>query len=80
MVGGLNYSGLVMIGGLGILVRKDLCMNVVKINRISDRVMVVVIIFGKKVIKIVCAYAPQCGRSMSEKGKSYEEMARGCEV
>ena len=47
-------------------------MNVVKINRISDRVMVVVIIFVKKVIRIVCAYAPQCGRSMSEKGKRWQ--------
>ena len=35
---------------------------------------------GKKVVRIVCAYAPQCGRLMSEKEKFYEEMARGCEV
>ena len=42
--------------------------------------MVVVIIFGKKVVRIVCAYAPQCGRSMSEKEKLYEEMGKGCEV
>ena len=55
-------------------------MNVVEINRISDRVMVVVIIFGKKVVRIVCEYAPQCGRSMSEKKKFYEKLARGCEV
>ena len=34
------------IGGVGILVREDLCMNVVEMNRISYRVMVVVIIFG----------------------------------
>ena len=65
------------IGGIGILVREDLCMNVVEINRISDRVMVVVIIFGKKVVRIVCAYAPQGGRSMSEKEKFYEKLARG---
>ena len=68
------------IGGVEILVREDLCMNIVEISRISDRVIVVVIIFGKKVVRIVCAYAPQCGRSMSEKEKFYEEMARGCEV
>ena len=42
--------------------------------------MVVVITFGKKVVRIVFAYAPQCGRSMSEKEKFYEEMARACEV
>ena len=44
------------IGGVGILVTEDLCINVVEINRISDRVMVVVIIFGKKVVRIVCVY------------------------
>ena len=49
-------------------------------NRISDRVMVMVIIFVKKVVRIVCAYAPKCGKSMSEKEKFYEEMAKGCEV
>ena len=49
-------------------------------NRISDRVIVVAIIFGKKVVRIVCTYAPQCERSMSEKEKFYEEMARGCEM
>ena len=42
--------------------------------------MLVVIIFGKKVVRTVCAYAPQCGRSMSEKEKFYEEMAKKCEV
>ena len=68
------------IGGVGILVREDSCMNVVEINRISDRVMVVVIIFGEKVVRIVCVYAPQCGRLMSEKEKFYEEMGRGSEV
>ena len=66
--------------GVGILVREDLCMNVVEINRISDRVIVVVIIFGKKVVRIVCVNAPQCGRSMSEKENFYEKMAKGCEV
>ena len=55
-------------------------MNVGEINRISDRVMVGVIIFGKMVVRIVCAYAPQCERLMSEKEKFYEEMARRCEV
>ena len=68
------------IGGVGIIVREDLCMNFVEINRISDRVMVVVNIFCKKVVRIVCTYAPQCGRSMSEKEKFYGKMARGYEV
>ena len=66
------------IDGVEILVREDLCMNVLGINRISDRVMVV--IFGKKVVRIVCTHAPQCGRSMNKKEKFYEKMTRGCEV
>ena len=40
------------IGGVGILIRKDLYMNVVEINRISDKVMLMVIIFVKKVVRI----------------------------
>ena len=44
------------IGGVKILVREGLFMNVVEINRISDRVMV--IIFGKKVVRIFCFYVP----------------------
>ena len=59
------------IGGVRILVREDLCTNVVEINRTSDKVVIniVVIIFGEKVVRIFCAYAPQCGRWMSEKKK-----------
>ena len=68
------------IGSVKILVRKDLCRNLVAINRISDRIMVVIITFSKKVVRIICIYAPQCGRSISEKEKSYEKIARGCEV
>ena len=63
----------------GIKAKEDSCMNVVGINRIIDKVMVVVV-FGKKVIRIVCAYAPQCARSMSEKENFYEELAKRCEV
>ena len=50
------------IGGVGILFKEDLCMYVVKINRISEKVPV--IIFGKKVVRIVCVCAPQCGSSV----------------
>ena len=42
--------------------------------------MVVVITFGKKIVRIVCAYVPQCERSMREKVKFYEKMEKGCEV
>ena len=54
-------------------------MNIVEINRISARVIVVVITFGKKVVRIVCAYAPQFGSPMSEKERFYE-MVKAPEV
>ena len=41
------------ISGVGILVRENLCKNIVEMNRILHRVMVVVVIFGKKVVRIV---------------------------
>ena len=63
--------------GVGILVEANLCMNVVIMNKTSDRLMVVAINFNKKIARIVYAYAPQRGRLMSEE-KFYEKMARGC--
>ena len=39
------------IGGIGILVKKELCEKVVDVWRKSDRVMVVVLAFGKQVIR-----------------------------
>ena len=39
-----------------------------------------VITFDKEVVRIVCVYAPQCGRSMSWNAKFYEEMSRECVV
>ena len=36
---------------------------------ILDKIMLVVIIFNKKVVKIVCTHATPCGSSVSEKEK-----------
>ena len=42
-----NSSG---IGGVGILLKEEICEKVVDVRRKSDRVVVVVLAFGKQVI------------------------------
>ena len=60
-------------GGAGILVKKELCEKVVKVQAKSDTVIAMVLVFEKGVI---CAYAPQLERSECEKDQFYNGMAR----
>ena len=57
---GNNYET----GGVASLVKVELCEKVVEVRRKSDRVMAIVLAFEKEVIKVICAYAPQVGRSI----------------
>ena len=41
--------------------------NVVEVRRKSDRVMAIVITLNREVIRIICAYGPQCGGPNTEK-------------
>ena len=74
---GINCGGLetALIGGVGILVKKEICEKVVDVWRKSDRVMVVVLTFGKQVIRVISAYGPQAGRPLEEKHRFYDELA-----
>ena len=45
-----------------------------EIRRSSDRVIVVVLAFEQEVLRVICGYAPQCGRPITEKVKFYDEM------
>ena len=63
-------------GGVGILVKEELCENVVEVRRRCDRVMAIGLVFKKEVVRVICAYAPQSGKSDAEKKRFYEEMAR----
>ena len=51
------------IEGFGILVKEELCKKVVEVRRKSDRVMAMVLAFEEKVIRVICAFVPQVGRS-----------------
>jgi len=62
------------IGGVGILIKEELCEKVVEVRRKSDRVMAVVLIFEEVVVRVICAHGPQSGRSEEEKDVFYDEM------
>ena len=63
------------IGGVGILVKEELCEKVVDVWRKSDRLMVVVLAFRKQVIRVISAYGPQAGRPLEEKHRFFDELA-----
>ena len=63
-------------GGVGILVKEELCENVVDVRRRCDRVMAVGLVFGEEVVRVICAYAPQSKKPDAEKERFYENMAR----
>ena len=62
------------VGGVGVLVKEELCKNVVEVRRRSDRVMAMSFVFGEEVVRVICAYAPQSGRTDIEKERFYEEL------
>ena len=71
-VGSGNNDG---IGSVGILVKEKLCKKVVEVQRKSDRVMAMEQTSEEEVIRVICAYAPQVGRSECKKDQFYNDMA-----
>ena len=63
------------IGGVGIMVKEELCEKVVEVRRRCDRVMAIGLVFEEEVVRVICAYAPQSGKPDAEE-RFYEEMAR----
>jgi len=55
------------VSGVGVLVAEKWIDSVLEVRRVSERLMVVRVAVGKSVVNLVCAYAPQVGRSMEEK-------------
>ena len=54
---------------------EELCEKIVKIRRKSDRVMTMVLVFEEQIMRVMCAYGPQLGRSDCEKDQFYNDMA-----
>ena len=51
--------------GVEVLV-KGLCGKAVEVGRVSNRVMAIVLALEGEVLRLICGYAPQCGRSVVE--------------
>ena len=54
-------------GGVGVLVKEELCEKVVEMRRKGDRVMTVVMAPEEEVVRIICVYGLQSGRTGAEK-------------
>ena len=48
------------------MVKDELCKKVVEVRRLTDRVMTLVVVFEEDVLRLICGYAPQSGRSLEE--------------
>ena len=57
------------------MVKEELSKNVVEARKRCDRVMAIGLVFGKEVVRVIRAYAPQSGKPHAEE-RFYEEMAR----
>ena len=45
------------IGGVGVMLRKELCEKLAQVRKVSNRVMTVVV-FEADVLRLICAYIP----------------------
>ena len=53
--------------GVGVMTNEELCVMVVEVRMVIDRVMTVVVVFEEDVLRLICGYAPQSGRQLEEK-------------
>ena len=61
-------------GGVGILLSEKWWENVYEVTRISDRIIAIRLVIGKKVFAIICIYAPQSNLSESNKDEFYHSL------
>lgn len=54
-------------GGVGVLVAEKWVDQVVKVNRVDERILVVQLLVGRRLVNVISTYAPQVGRSDDEK-------------
>ena len=65
--------------GVGVLVASELADRIIRVERISDRVIAVDLVIGEQIVKVVSCYAPQAGRSQIEKEEFWRQV-EGVEV
>ena len=62
-------------GGVGVLVKEELCEKVVEVRRRSELVITVVMVLEEEVLRIICVYGPQSGRTTAEKEHFYDDLS-----
>ena len=60
------------VGCVEVMVKEELCEKVVEVRRVSDRVMTAVVVLEEDVLKLICGYALQSGRTLEEKQSFYD--------
>ena len=60
------------VGGVEVMVKEKLCEKVVEVRWVSDRVMVVVLVFQEHVLRPIWGHARFSGRNLEEKQLFYE--------
>ncbi|ESN93950.1 hypothetical protein HELRODRAFT_180359 [Helobdella robusta] len=62
-------------GGVGVMVREELVEKVLEVRRRSNGVIVVVMVFGKVIVRVKSGYAPQQSRKEEEKNRFYDDVS-----
>ena len=62
-------------GGVEILIKEELCESVVEIQKKSDQMMTMRLIFGEEMIQVICVYAPH-GKPDIQKDKFIDELVQ----
>ena len=60
--------------GIGIVLREELAESVLKVKRVSDRLMAMKLEVKGSILNIISAYAPQVNNSMKEKNDFWEDL------
>ena len=62
--------------GVGVLVASELVDRIIRVERVSDRVIAVDLVIGEQIVKVVSCYIPQTGRSQIEKEGFWRQVER----
>ena len=61
-------------GGVGVMMREEMMDKVVKVERVSPRIMKICVVMGSEVCQIFSVYAPQSGRPEREREEFWEAL------
>ena len=60
-------------GGVGVMVKEELCENVLEVRMVSDGVMTLVV-FEEDVLRLICGFVLQSERRLEEKQSFYDKL------